>query len=179
MLAFDNDQVDLYGQSDPQPCITLPHSTMKIMSAYQFCCQASIEVLPHLCEVNSDHINIQAGCCVGGVPVLVAMLTQCSGAGVGAFNILYEITYRGHLPADHVETVEALLVRLRAPYRMCHVLAACLPPVQGGSMFMPGTDGEPIHPSIDSFILPLVCLSIRASVCLSIHPSIQSPSCSL
>ncbi len=99
-------------------------------------------------------------------------LTQYSEAGVGAFNILYEITYREHLPADHVETVEALLVRLRAPHRMCHVLAACLPPVQGGSMFIPGTDGEPIHPSIDPFTVQLVCLSIRASVCQFIRPSI-------
>jgi len=105
--------------------------------------------------------------------VLVAMLTQYSEAGVGAFNILYEITYREHLPADHVETVEGLLVRLRAHHRMCHVLAACLPPVQG-SMFIPGTDGEPVHPFIHDSIGLSVCLRICSSVRPFIHLSIQS-----
>ena len=107
-------------------------------------CQGGIcvEVLPNLCRLDSNHTHTQPGCCTGGVPVLVAMLTQYSEAGVGAFNILYEITYREHLPADHMETMETLLVRLQAHHRMCHVLAACLPPVQGGSMFIPGTDGE-------------------------------------
>ena len=130
--------------------------------------------------INSNHTNTQPGCCVGGVPGLVAMLTQYSEAGVSAFNILYEITYRERLPADHVETVEALLVCLRAPHRMCHVLAACLPPVKGGSMFIPGTDGEPMHPFIHPFkisvclcICPSVRPSVRPSVYPSAHPSIH------
>ena len=86
------------------------------MTAYQILCLAGIciELLPDLCEFEGNHTNIQPGCCVGGVPVVVAMLTQYSEAGVGAFNLLYEITYREHLPAEHVETVEDLLVRLQS-----------------------------------------------------------------
>lgn len=166
------------------PCITLPHSISRVMTAYCFFCQAGIciDVLPNLCGSNSNHTNTRPGCCIGGVPVLVAMSTQYSEAGVGAFNILYEITYHEQLVADHVETVEALLVRLRVPHRMCHVLAACLPPVKGGSMFIPGTDGEPMHPFIHPFktslVFPSVCASVcpsvRPSVCPSINPSIQS-----
>ncbi len=159
------------------PCIILPPSIISGMTAYQFFCQAGIciELLPDLCDFKSNHTKTRPECCVGGVPVLVAMLTQYSEAGVGAFNILYEITYREHLPADHVETVEGLLVRLRAPHRMCHVLAACLPPVQGGSMVITGTDGEPIHPFIHPFIMELwsVCLSVHVSVCPSVRPSVR------
>ena len=104
------------------------------------------------------------------------MLTQYSEAGVGSFNILVEITYREHLPADHVETVEALLVRLRAPHRMCHLLAACRPPVQGGGMFIPGTNGEYIHPFIHPFTIPWsVCLSVHLSVHTSIYLSSHFP----
>ncbi len=99
------------------------------------------------------------------------MLTQYSEVGEEAFNILYEVTYRDNLPADHTEAVEGLLVRLRAHHRMCHVLAACLPPVQRGSMFIPGTDGEPVlHSSTHS-------LSICTSILLSVRPFVRPSTC--
>jgi len=156
------------------------------MTAHCFFCHGCIstEVLPNLSRLNGNHTNSQPGCCTGDVPVLVAMLTQYSEAGVEAFNILYEVTYRDNLPADHTEAVEGLLVRLRAHHRMCHVLAACLPPVQGGSMFIPGTDDEPVlhssthNPSICPSILLSVHPFVRQSICPFIHLPIQSLSCS-
>ena len=146
------------------------------MKAYYFFCQAGIciDLLPDLCDFKSNDTNTQPGCCVGGVPVLVAMLTQDSEA----FHILHDITYRQHqLPADHVAIVEGLLVRLRAPHRMCHVLAACLPPVQGGDLFISGTNSEPIltfiHPFITPRVRPSVCPSGRPSIHPCTHPSLH------
>ncbi len=150
------------------------------MTAYHFFCQATNRtvLLPDLCKMHSNHTNTQPGCYVGGLPVLVAMLTQHSEAGVGAFNILYEITCREHLPVVHVKTVAAMLVRLRAPHRICHVLAACLPPVQGGGTVIPGIDGEPsiissirlpVFPSGDASVCPSICLSVHRPIHLSVQ----------
>ncbi len=78
----------------------------------------------------------------GGIPLLVAMLTQYDQAATEAFHMLEFLLIPGTLPADQLESAETLLVRLQAAHRICHVLAACLPPVRGGRMMFPGTDGR-------------------------------------